>query len=156
MRRTARTDRAAWRVPGADRSMRVVQVQTERASPFATALLFGYIGAFIYDGDAPLAERRAQALTLDTALLSELLGQAELREIIDAEALANPEESLQRLSAERRLRSVDDLHDALLSLGDLSGPEIAARGGRAEWASDLDTDFAPGSLRGQETDTRPR
>jgi ATP-dependent Lhr-like helicase len=121
------------------RAVKVVQVQTDRASPFATALLFGYIGAFIYDGDAPLAERRAQVLTLDTALLAELLGQAELREIIDGDALVELERALQRLSPERRVRSVDDAHDALRVLGDLSEAELAARGGEPSWLATLET-----------------
>ena len=64
--------------------MRVVDVQTESASPFAQSLLFGYVGQFLYEGDAPLAERRAQALALDTGLLAELLGRSELRELLDA------------------------------------------------------------------------
>ena len=70
-----------------------------RASPFAQSLLFGYVGQFLYEGDAPLAERRAQALALDTGLLAELLGRSELRELLDAEAMAEIEAELQRLPA---------------------------------------------------------
>ena len=65
----------------------MVEVETQSASPFARSLLFGYVGMFLYEGDAPLAERRAQALSLDTALLAELLGSAELRELLDADAI---------------------------------------------------------------------
>ena len=79
------------------RRVRVVDVQTESASPFAQSLLFGYVGQFLYEGDAPLAERRAQALALDTGLLAELLGRSELRELLDAEAMAEVEAELQRL-----------------------------------------------------------
>ena len=122
----------------ASRAVRVVQVQTERASPFATALLFGYIGAFIYDGDAPLAERRAQVLSLDTALLAELLGQAELREIIDGDALIELERTLQRRTPERAIRHVDDAQDALRMLGDLSRDELMARGADAEMVTALE------------------
>ncbi|HEX2179199.1 MAG TPA: helicase-related protein, partial [Actinomycetota bacterium] len=117
--------------------VRTVQVDTDHASPFASSLLFGYIGAFIYDGDAPLAERRAQALSLDTALLAELLGSSELRELIDPEALAEIELELQRLTDDRKLRSPDDTSDALRVLGDLSDRELADRGARPEWLAEL-------------------
>ena len=83
-------------------AVRVVEVETQQPSPFARSLLFGYIGAFMYEGDSPLAERRAQALTLDSTLLAELLGQAELRELIDPDALAEVEAEVQLLTPERR------------------------------------------------------
>jgi ATP-dependent Lhr-like helicase len=117
--------------------VRTVQVDTEHASPFAGSLLFGYIGAFIYDGDAPLAERRAQALSLDTALLAELLGSSELRELIDPEALAEIELELQRLADTRKIRNTDETHDALRMLGDLSEQELYDRGARSEWLAEL-------------------
>ncbi|HEU4868922.1 MAG TPA: DEAD/DEAH box helicase [Actinomycetota bacterium] len=117
--------------------VRTVQVDTEHASPFASSLLFGYIGAFIYDGDAPLAERRAQALSLDTALLAELLGSSELRELIDPEALAEIELELQRLADTRKIRNADETHDALRMLGDLSEQELYDRGARSEWLAEL-------------------
>jgi ATP-dependent helicase Lhr and Lhr-like helicase len=117
--------------------VRTVQVDTDHASPFASSLLFGYIGAFIYDGDAPLAERRAQALSLDTALLAELLGSSELRELIDPEALAEIELELQRLAEGRKLRSPDDTHDALRMLGDLSEQDLLDRGATPEWLAEL-------------------
>lgn len=113
--------------------VRIVEVDTDQASPFASSLLFGYMGAFLYEGDAPLAERRAQALSLDTALLAELLGSSDLRELIDPEALAAIELELQRLAGDRRLRSVDETHDALRTLGDLTLEELVARGARDEW-----------------------
>ena len=96
-------------------------------SPFAAALLFGYVANYIYDGDAPLAERRAQALSIDQAQLRELLGEAELRELLDADALDDVERQLQQLDERYRARSVDGIHDLLLHLGDLTADEIAAR-----------------------------
>ncbi|MEX2587585.1 MAG: DEAD/DEAH box helicase [Actinomycetota bacterium] len=118
--------------------VRTVQVDTDQASPFAGSLLFGYVGAFIYDGDAPLAERRAQALALDTGLLAELLGSSELRELIDPEAMGEIELELQRLSDDRKLRSADQTHDALRMLGDLSEDELIARGAEASWLDELE------------------
>ena len=96
-------------------------------SPFASALLFGYVANYIYDGDAPLAERRAQALSIDQAQLRELLGEAELRELLDSDALADVEAQLQQLDERYRARSVDGVHDLLLHLGDLTAEEIEAR-----------------------------
>jgi ATP-dependent Lhr-like helicase len=120
------------------RTVRVAEVSTDHASPFASSLLFGYIAAFMYEGTAPLAERRAQALSLDTSLLAELLGQAELRELIDPGALDGLELDLQRLSEERRIRGIDDLHDALRSLGDLTEAEASARGADPAWLVELE------------------
>lgn len=109
------------------REIAVHAVETPRASPFASSLLFDYVAAYMYDGDAPLAERRAQALTLDRDLLRELLGQEELRELLDPEALADLELELQGLADDRRAGSPDGLHDLLRRLGDLTGAEVAAR-----------------------------
>jgi ATP-dependent Lhr-like helicase len=109
------------------REVRCRTADTTAPSPFAGALLFGYVGNYLYDGDAPLAERRAHALAVDQRQLRELLGEAELRELLDAAALAEAETALQGLEATRRVASADRLHDLLLSLGDLSTPEIAAR-----------------------------
>ena len=109
------------------REVRVVEVDTPMPSPFASSLLFGYVAAFMYEGDAPLAERRAQALSLDRAVLAELMGRAELRELIDGAALADLELELQRLTDTRKVRDADDLHDALRSLGDLTTGDAAAR-----------------------------
>ncbi|MDQ6650190.1 MAG: DEAD/DEAH box helicase, partial [Actinomycetota bacterium] len=121
-----------------ERRVRLVEVETELPSPFARSLLFGYIGAFMYEGDAPLAERRAQALSLDSALLAELLGQAELRELIDADALAEVEAELQRLTEQRRAYDLDSTADLLRVLGDLSTPEAIARGATAPWLAELE------------------
>jgi ATP-dependent Lhr-like helicase len=111
----------------ARREVAVHRVETVRASPFASSLLFDYVAAFMYEGDAPVAERRAQALTLDRDLLRELLGQEELRELLDPAALADLERSLQSLTDERRATTADQLHDLLRRLGDLSEGEVGAR-----------------------------
>ena len=109
------------------REIAVHRVETVRASPFASSLLFDYVAAYMYEGDAPLAERRAQALTLDRDLLRELLGQEELRELLDPAALADLELALQALVEERQATTVDHLHDLLRRLGDLTEIEVAAR-----------------------------
>src|SRR4051794_12693691 len=119
------------------RRVRVVDVQTASASPFAQSLLFGYVGQFIYEGDAPLAERRAQALALDTGLLAELLGRSELRELLDADAMAEVEAELQRLPTARHPRDVDGAADLLRVVGDLTVAEAAVRGVPAEWLTEL-------------------
>ena len=111
----------------ASREVRVVEVDTPFPSPFASSLQFGYVAAFMYEGDAPLAERRAQALSLDRSILAELLGREELRDLIDPAALADLELDLQLLTAERKARGPDGLHDALRLLGDLTVEEAAAR-----------------------------
>jgi ATP-dependent helicase Lhr and Lhr-like helicase len=109
------------------REIRVATVDSTVASPFAAALLFGYVANYLYDGDAPLAERRAQALSIDQAQLRELLGEIELRDLLDADAIADVEAELQHLHEDRRIRSVDGIHDLLLRLGDLAVEEIDAR-----------------------------
>ncbi|MEW5991140.1 MAG: DEAD/DEAH box helicase [Chloroflexota bacterium] len=109
------------------REIAVHSVETAKASPFAASLLFDYVAAYMYEGDAPLAERRAGALALDRDLLRELLGQEELRELLDAEALADLELSLQALAEDRRAGSPDQLHDLLRRLGDLTAVEVGAR-----------------------------
>jgi ATP-dependent Lhr-like helicase len=111
----------------ASRQVRVVEVDTPFPSPFASSLQFGYVAAFMYEGDAPLAERRAQALSLDRSVLAELLGREELRDLIDPAALADLELELQLLTPERKVRDPDGLHDALRLLGDLTVQEAAAR-----------------------------
>ena len=110
-----------------DRTIRVVVADTEKPSPFAGSLLFRYVANFLYDGDAPLAERRAQALAIDQAQLRELLGEPELRELLDADALAQVELELQHLDERHKAKSVDALHDLLLRLGDMTEEEVAAR-----------------------------
>jgi ATP-dependent helicase Lhr and Lhr-like helicase len=109
------------------REIAPVTVDSTTASPFASALLFGYVANYIYNGDAPLAERRAQALSIDQAQLRELLGEAELRELLDADALAEVERQLQQLGDTQRVRTADGVHDLLLRLGDLTLEEISAR-----------------------------
>ncbi len=111
------------------REVRVDDVETPSASPFARSLVFSFVGQYLYELDAPLAERKAQALTLDRALLRELLGQEELRDLLDAEVIEEVELELQGLAYERRARSADELHDLLRRVGDLTGEEIAARCG---------------------------
>src|SRR5216117_53566 len=100
------------------REIRVVTVDTERASPFASSLLFSYVAEYMYEGDQPLAERRAQALTLDRDLLAKLLGSEDLRELLDPEAIAAVELELQGLLPERFPRDVDEPHQQLDSLVD--------------------------------------
>ncbi len=109
------------------RTTKLVAVDTERASPFAQSLLFRWVAIYMYEGDAPLAERRAAALALDRDLLRELLGTEELRELLDAEALDQLELELQRLADGWRVRGADGLHDLLREVGDLREDEIAAR-----------------------------
>jgi ATP-dependent helicase Lhr and Lhr-like helicase len=120
------------------REVRVVEVDTERASPFASSLLFSYVAEFMYEGDAPLAERRAQALTLDRDLLAELLGSEDLRELLDPDAIAHIELEVQGLLPERFPRDGDEAHDVLVRLGDLSDPEAAARGIAEGWLRELE------------------
>ena len=114
------------------RSLRVTTVDSKAPSPFAASLLFSYVANYIYDGDAPLAERRAQALSVDQAQLRELLGDAELRDLLDADALDDIEAQLQHLDERYRVRHADALHDLLIRIGDLSVTEIQARGALAD------------------------
>jgi ATP-dependent Lhr-like helicase len=109
------------------RKIRVSSVETKHASPFAQSLLFGWIAVYMYEGDAPPAERRVAALALDQDLLRELLGTEELRELLDPEALASVELDLQALSENRRARNPDDLNDLLRRIGDLTTEEIDVR-----------------------------
>ncbi len=111
----------------ANRSIRMVAVETPKASPFAQSLLFGWIAVYMYEGDAPLAERRAAALSLDRDLLRDLLGAEELRELLDPGVLADLELELQRLVDGRRARDADEIHDLLRILGPLDRHEIDAR-----------------------------
>jgi ATP-dependent helicase Lhr and Lhr-like helicase len=120
------------------REVRVVSVDTERASPFASSLLFSYVAEFMYAGDSPLAERRAQALTLDRELLAELLGSEDLRELLDPAAIAAVELELQGLLPERFPRDPDEAHDLLVRLGDLNDDETAARGISQDWLRRLE------------------
>ena len=109
------------------RQLRVHVVETRKPSPFASSLLFSYVANFLYDGDAPLAERRAQALTIDQDQLRELLGEADLRELLDPDAIAEVEETAQCLVENHRARTADGIHDLCLRLGDLTREELARR-----------------------------
>jgi ATP-dependent Lhr-like helicase len=129
------------------REIRVVAVDTERASPFASSLLFSYVADFMYEGDQPLAERRAQALTLDRDLLAELLGSEDLRELLDPDAIAAVELELQGLLPERFPRDIDEAHDLLVRLGDLSDKEAADRGVGEEWLKGLQSERRAVAIR---------
>ncbi|UNS99358.1 DEAD/DEAH box helicase [Streptomyces tubbatahanensis] len=120
------------------RRVRVVEVTTPEPSPFARSLLFGYVAQYLYEGDSPLAERRAAALSLDSRLLSELLGQAELRELLDAEVLHELEAELQWRTEERRLKDVEGVADLLRLLGPLTSGELEERGAEPGWAPELE------------------
>ncbi|QLD12153.1 Lhr family ATP-dependent helicase [Microbacterium oleivorans] len=111
----------------ADRRIRLVETTTSQPSPYARDLLFGYVGAFMYEGDSPLAERRAAALSVDPALLSELLGKVEMRELLDPEIIAQFERKAQRLAPDRRARGLEGVADLLRLLGPLDAAETAAR-----------------------------
>jgi ATP-dependent Lhr-like helicase len=120
------------------RQLRLVEVETPMPSPFARSLLFGYVATFLYEGDAPLAEQRAQALALDSTLLAELLGQAELRELLDPDAVAEVEAEINLLTAERAAKDVEGVADLLRRLGDLSTPEALQRGATPGWLAELE------------------
>jgi ATP-dependent Lhr-like helicase len=111
----------------AARRVRLVDVETPAPSPFSRSLLFRYIGAFMYEGDAPLAERRAQALALDSTLLADLLGQADMRELLDPVVVEEAERELQRLAAGRACRDAEGVSDLLRAVGPLDTAEVAAR-----------------------------
>ncbi len=111
----------------ASRKIRIVEVETPTPSPFGKSLLFRYVGAFMYEGDAPLAERRAQALSLDQALLAELLGGDGLRELLDPAVIAETENDLQRLSPDRRARDLEGVADLLRTHGPVTEAETTAR-----------------------------
>ncbi|EFH30929.1 ATP-dependent DNA helicase [Streptomyces pristinaespiralis ATCC 25486] len=119
------------------RRVRLVEVTTPEPSPFARSLLFGYVAQFLYEGDSPLAERRAAALSLDSRLLSELLGQAELRELLDADVLTELERELQWLTEERRIKDVEGVADLLRVLGPLTEAELVERGSDPAWPQEL-------------------
>lgn len=109
------------------RELRIVETTTQQPSPFAKSLLFGYVAQFLYEGDSPLAERRAAALALDSTLLNELLGRVELRELLDAAVIDKTEMELQRLAPDRRVRGMEGVADLLRLLGPLDVEEVAER-----------------------------
>ncbi len=117
----------------ASRRVRVVEVTTPQPSPFARSLMFGYVAQFLYEGDNPLAERRAAALALDPSLLAELLGRGEgaaLADLLDPEQVLRTHAELQRLAPDRRARDAEDAWDLLRVLGPQSAAEVAERSGR--------------------------
>jgi ATP-dependent helicase Lhr and Lhr-like helicase len=109
------------------RTLRVVTVESRTPSPFSASLLFGYVANYLYDGDAPLAERRAQALSVDQSQLRDLIGDTELRDLLDEAVLDTVEAELQHLPPRFHARSADAVHDLLLRLGDLTADETAVR-----------------------------
>jgi ATP-dependent Lhr-like helicase len=109
------------------RQISLVEVETPTASPFASSLLFDYVATYMYEGDTPNAERRAAALALDRDLLRELLGQEELRELIDPAALDEVEEQLQHRTEAGRAGDRDALQQVLRNIGDLTAEECAER-----------------------------
>ncbi|WP_310077550.1 ATP-dependent helicase [Sinomonas atrocyanea] len=109
------------------RELQLVETTTQQPSPFARSLLFGYVAQFLYEGDSPLAERRAAALSLDSTLLNELLGRAELSELLDPKVIEQTERELQRLAEDRKLKGLEGAADLLRLLGPLSVDEVAAR-----------------------------
>ena len=111
----------------ASRAVRIVEVETKEPSPFARSLLFGYVGAFVYEGDVPLAERKAAALSLDATLLAELLGNDGIKQLLDAEVIARVEADLQCLSAEKRVTTLEQAFDLLRTAGPFTRPELTAR-----------------------------
>src|SRR3954469_2578903 len=119
--------------------IRVSTVDSAKPSPFASALLFSYIANYIYEGDAPLAERRAQALAIDQSQLQELLGDSDLRELLDQNVMDEVEAQLQALDPDYQSRHADALHDLLLRVGDLSQEEIVKRsaGDSESWLAGL-------------------
>lgn len=119
-------------------AIRVTTVDSVKPSPYASALLFSYIANYIYDGDAPLAERRAQALSIDQSQLEEILGSTDFRELLDKTALAEVESQLQSLDPDYHAKHADGLHDLLLKVGDLSSDEIAARSATPAVASSIE------------------
>ncbi len=121
------------------RDVRVEEVETKSASPFARSLVFAYVAEYLYNGDAPLAERKAMALSLDRELLRELLGQEELRDLLDGDAVAEVELELQYLTDDRKVKHADAVHDLLRRLGDLSVDELAARSREQpnDWVEEL-------------------
>jgi ATP-dependent helicase Lhr and Lhr-like helicase len=118
-------------------AIRVTSLESDKPSPFAASLLFSYVANYIYEGDAPLAERRAQALSIDQSQLQEILGDTDFRELLDPAALDEVQARLQSLEPDYRARHIDGVHDLLLKLGDLSESEIVARSASPEIAAGI-------------------
>jgi ATP-dependent Lhr-like helicase len=137
------------------RELRIVQTTTTQPSPFAKSLLFGYVAQFLYEGDSPLAERRAAALALDSTLLNELLGRVELRELLDAKVIEATEHELQRLAPDRRARGMEGVADLLRLLGPLTPEEVAVRleGEAPTSTAEADTEDAGTEYPGEAPDS---
>ncbi|NDB17977.1 MAG: hypothetical protein EB027_01655 [Actinobacteria bacterium] len=120
-----------------EEQVRIVECESDVASPFAKSLLYGYVAQFLYEGDNPLAERRAAALTLDADLLTELLGTPDLRELLDADVIAGVHADLQRLSPERTASSLDQSADLFRVLGPLTREQALQRGAESSWLDNL-------------------
>lgn len=121
------------------RRTRVVEARTEAASPFARSLMMEYTAAFLYEGDAPAAELRAQALTLDASLLADLLGEADLRELLDPRVVEEVGALLQRTAPGSGARDAEGAADLLREVGPLTTEEAGARGARREWLEELES-----------------
>jgi ATP-dependent Lhr-like helicase len=134
----------------AARTIRLVEVETREPSPFAKSLLFGYVGAFVYEGDVPLAEKKAAALSLDAGLLAELLGKDGLRQLLDPEVIAATEADLQGLSEQRRATTAEQLFDLLRTAGPFTPAELTDR------VADLDLGAALDDLVGARRAVRLR
>ncbi|UJP10221.1 DEAD/DEAH box helicase [Microbacterium sp. KUDC0406] len=146
----------------AERRVRLVETEPAQPSPYARDLLFGYVGAFMYEGDSPLAERRAAALSVDPALLGELLGTVEMRELLDPDVLAQFELEVQRLDPSRRARGLEGVADLLRMLGPLDAGEVALRlESSAAWVPEPvegvpePVEGVPGPAEGQESSEGP-
>ena len=109
------------------RAVSMLEVETNEPSPFARTLLFEYVAEHLYDGDAPAAERRAAALSLDPALLAELLGSSGLRDLLDPAVLVQTQQRLQRTGERYRACGVEGVADLLRQLGPLSARELSLR-----------------------------
>jgi len=109
------------------REIKVHEVETTSSSPFARSLVFAYVAAYLYEGDSPAAERRAQALSVDMRVLRELLGDADLRELLDIGVIDQVEAQLQRTDVGRKARDAEEVHDLLRQLGHLSTDEVRDR-----------------------------
>lgn len=109
------------------RAVSMLEVKTNDPSPFARTLLFEYVAEHLYDGDAPAAERRAAALSLDPALLAELLGSSGLRDLLDPAVLVQTQQRLQRTGERYRACGVEGVADLLRQLGPLSARELSLR-----------------------------
>ncbi len=120
-----------------DEQVRIIECESDVASPFAKSLLYGYVAQFLYEGDNPLAERRAAALSLDADLLTELLGTPDLAELLDADVIASVHADLQRLSAERKATSLDQTADLFRVLGPLTRDAALLRGAEPHWLDAL-------------------